>query len=112
MLRRPSSVVQQLALSLACVKFNRYWLNPTDPESLPPGLLDALQDMWTPADYPQERGDPIELRLRSQMRADALQPLSAEAGNHPSIIPVTGYWAEETLKDVTVFLRMNVRLVS
>jgi hypothetical protein len=97
-------------------KFNCYWLDPTDPESFPPGLLTALEDLWIPpAHYIRkvsyERGDSVEARLRSQMQADALQPLPADDDNRRSVVQATEHWAEETLSDVGAFLNMKVCLI-
>ncbi|THH17617.1 hypothetical protein EW146_g3217, partial [Bondarzewia mesenterica] len=57
-------------------KFNILWLNPAEPESFPEGLLDALADASFTTGVSADALDvPIQERLRSQMRADALQPL-------------------------------------
>lgn len=85
------------------------WLNPTNPESFPPGLVDALADSWTPSIPTHDRdADPIEARLRSQMQADALQPLSSAESKPSSSVQSAEDWSKETLGEVTEFLCMNV----
>lgn len=87
------------------------WLNPMSTDSFPPGLLEELHDIWTPVvpiTYSQERGDSVEARLRSQMQADALQPLS-DTKESVSLAQEPKHWRRETLAEVTEFLQMNVR---
>ncbi|KAA1466132.1 RNA-binding domain-containing protein [Dentipellis sp. KUC8613] len=61
----------------AGISYNVLWLNPDKPDSYPAGLLEALAERWTLV--PDARVDPkisVQERLRSQMEADALQPLA------------------------------------
>ena len=79
------------------LQFNRFWLDPENPESFPPGLLEALEELLSssssgapgPGSSDVTRpgqGEGLETgtsaRLKAQMQADALRPLkSGSIGN-------------------------------
>ncbi|KAI9466773.1 hypothetical protein BJY52DRAFT_1423593 [Lactarius psammicola] len=99
---------QQTCASLderAGKEFNVFWLNPTNPESFPAGLMDALSETVTPA----WRGDgSIEERLRMQMQADMLVPLDNDDGDLPKNAgPKSAPWSPETIEEAAQFLCLN-----
>jgi hypothetical protein len=53
------------------------WLNPHDPGSWPPGLVDRVTARGGRDGNEEATGTAQEHRLREQMRADALEPLSS-----------------------------------
>jgi hypothetical protein len=81
-------------LTFPSTQFNRFWLDPENPESFPPGLLEALNELWSsqssvvpdpgPSDIEKLcQGGPDAgkaARLKAQMEADALQPLKSSSG--------------------------------
>jgi len=71
--------------------FNVLWLNPEDPETFPPDLLDAL--IQETASEPDQ--------LRRQMRADALQPVADLDDSEPS--PSVA-WPEEAIDEARQFI--------
>ncbi|KAI9448275.1 hypothetical protein H4582DRAFT_2107627 [Lactarius indigo] len=95
---------QQTCASLderAGKEFNVFWLNPTNPESFPAGLMEALSETVAPA----WRGDgPIEERLRAQIQADMLVPLDDDGDLPKDADPKSGPWAPETIEEATQFL--------
>ena len=84
-------------LTFSSIQFNQLWLEPTIPESFPPGLLEALEELLPslPSGVPDPGSPDISksgkgagtdsgttARLKAQMQADALKPLySMSAGN-------------------------------
>jgi len=85
-------------------EFNVFWLNPTNPESFPPGLMDALSEVVTPA----WRGDgSMEERLRTQMQADMLVPLDDDGNIPRNVDPKSATWAPETIEEAAQFLILN-----
>ncbi|KAJ8523507.1 hypothetical protein ONZ45_g10 [Pleurotus djamor] len=85
------------------ISFNILWLNPSDPETFPSGLIDALE-LHTSLDLRElHRTDhSIEGRLRQQMRADALGP-SEEIENGA----IDQSFPEDTLEEAAQFLRLQ-----
>lgn len=78
-------------LTFPSIQFNRFWLDPTNPESFPTGLLEALEELLSSSSsaVPDpgvsdttksgQRGGPdagTTARLKAQMQADALRPLN------------------------------------
>ncbi|KAF9779482.1 hypothetical protein BJ322DRAFT_1101710 [Thelephora terrestris] len=75
----------------ADIKFNRFWVDPENPESFPPGLLESLEELWSSSSLlvpasgssgttKSGQGGPdagAADRLKAKMQADALQPLNA-----------------------------------
>ncbi|KAH8999353.1 hypothetical protein EDB92DRAFT_2100808 [Lactarius akahatsu] len=85
-------------------EFNVFWLNPTNPESFPAGLMEALSEIVVPA----WRGDgSIEERLRTQMQADMLVPLDDDRDPPKDADLKTAPWAPETIEEAAQFLRLN-----
>lgn len=81
--------------------FNVFWLNSTNPEFFPPGLMDALAETATPA----WRGEiSMEERLRGQMQADMLVPLNDDGKDAD---PKSAPWAPETIEEAAQFLCLN-----
>jgi len=96
---------QQTCASLderAGKEFNVFWLNPTNSESFPPGLMDALSETIGAAWH----GDSsVEERLRRQMQADMLVALDDdEKDTEPKS---TAGWATETIEEAAQFLCLN-----
>jgi len=104
--------------------FNVLWLNPSNPNSFPPGLIDALTLHSNVAILPENQGDNIQTRLRRQMQADALQPISGndeddgEASEGLSaktqsssvgVVQAEDQFSSEILEEATQFLRLQVR---
>ncbi|KAH9007066.1 hypothetical protein EDB86DRAFT_3231551 [Lactarius hatsudake] len=89
-------------------EFNVFWLNPTNPESFPAGLMEALSETVAPAW--RWRGDgsiSIEERLRTQMQADMLVPLDDDGDPPKDADPKTAPWAPETIEEAAQFLYLN-----
>ncbi|KAH9179950.1 hypothetical protein EDB89DRAFT_2217437 [Lactarius sanguifluus] len=87
-------------------EFNAFWLNPTNPESFPAGLMEALSETVAPA----WRGDgsiSIEERLRTQMQADMLVPLDDDRDPPKDADLKTAPWAPETVEEAAQFLCLN-----
>jgi len=89
-------------------EFNVLWLDPTNPEAFPAGLVEAV-----------ERGGDgrggqrsVEEQLRAQMRADALRPLDDEDGE--DLPKKAGSGADDgvplpprSIEEATQFLQLN-----
>ncbi|KAJ7781422.1 hypothetical protein B0H16DRAFT_1671686 [Mycena metata] len=97
--------------------FNVLWLNPRDLDSFPAGLLDAL-NLHSPLEIkplPSKRDRDrdyqsvsIEARLRRQMAADTLQPLSALDDDVNSIaVAAPPEFSSEVLEETSHFLRLR-----
>jgi hypothetical protein len=85
-------------------EFNVFWLDPTNPESFPPGLMDALSEGVTLA----WRGDSsMEERLRTQMQADMLVPLDDDGNFSKNVDSKSAPWAPETIEVAAQFLCLN-----
>lgn len=85
-------------------EFNVFWLNPTNPESFPAGLMEALSETVAPV----WRGEgSIEERLRTQMQADMLVPLDDDRDPPKDADPKTAPWAPETIEEAAQFLYLN-----
>lgn len=86
-----------------------------DPTSFPPGLLDALAlhtNLVIPASSSRV-GDTIETRLRRQIQAEALQPISSDDLIGDDTIPTTDRnvdfeLSSDILEEATQFLRLQV----
>jgi hypothetical protein len=89
-------------------QFNVLWLNPNNSDSFPAGLAEALTIRGYPRMFHEKQGEPIQVRLRRQMQADALEPLNRLEK------PVTSTQIEsfsaEQIEEVVQFLRLQVRL--
>jgi hypothetical protein len=69
--------------------------------------MDALTDYsFTPL---LRGGGDIGRRLKQQMQAEALQPLSSEINDGSSVASLPTYeWSSDTLQEATQFFRLNV----
>ncbi|KAJ2924936.1 hypothetical protein H1R20_g12132, partial [Candolleomyces eurysporus] len=103
-------------------EFNVLWLNPTNENTFPPGLIDALtshSNLLLGLINPRQ-GDPSTIReteaqrLRAQMQADALQPLDDEqdagSSTRTKATPVSAVdqYSSDILEEATQFLRLQV----
>ncbi|KAF9649634.1 hypothetical protein BDM02DRAFT_3094437 [Thelephora ganbajun] len=114
----------------ADVKFNRFWVDPTIPESFPLGLLEALEELLASSSsvFPDPGPDGgMATRLKAQMQTDALRPLDPgpigndEDGDDERPLRMrtgvdsdrkepaetTAVWPEETLLQVSDYLRLS-----
>ncbi|KAF8520103.1 hypothetical protein JB92DRAFT_3082171 [Gautieria morchelliformis] len=88
-------------------EFNVLWLNPQDPETFPPDLLEALtSDLGVGASL--DTSD----RLRQQMRADALQPLlqlddDSDLPTSPALIQTKDRFPPQIVEESRVFIRLS-----
>ncbi|THV03276.1 hypothetical protein K435DRAFT_817274 [Dendrothele bispora CBS 962.96] len=107
-------------------KFNVLWLNPGNPETLPPGLIDALS-LHTTLDFSslnhgyrgdREDKDVVATRLRQQIKSDALQSLDDDDdelqydddndGKQNKDTAIESF-SDEMLEEVTQFLRLQAQ---
>ncbi|KAI0346744.1 hypothetical protein BDW22DRAFT_1322252 [Trametopsis cervina] len=95
-------------------EFNVLWLNPSNPDSFPEGLVDALEDPEVLFALKRQQHDGgIEGRLRARMQADALQPLKSSleedgVDDAKADLNKTPY-SEEDLKEAAQFLRLGAK---
>lgn len=84
-------------------------MNVNKPESFPEGLLEALADSSVNL-VPSSDDSTIHERLRAQMQADALRPLSSERdGDGESQAPLKVAPIDpEIVEEVACFLRLGV----
>lgn len=94
----PFEVASLLTLCFGCYQFNVLSLNPHDVDSIPPELLEKLNDYANEHSRTHVTGDKEteHEKLRRQMRRDALQPLDAVADDEDSPNPAL---REQTLAD-------------
>ncbi|KAF7313659.1 G-patch domain-containing protein [Mycena chlorophos] len=90
--------------------FNAFWLNPREPDTFPPGLIDALSTNTTfvlPSEAADDLNKPgrIEARLRKQMAQDALQPLGDDDDNSAPVLEQQ--FPSEVLDEASHFLRLQ-----
>jgi hypothetical protein len=94
------------------MQFNVLWLNPREINTFPEGLIDALDDRsFAPMLLSQHdnKNTNIESRLRQQMQADALRPISSEIEDDPDKAAVpTHEWSSDTIQEASQYLRLNV----
>ncbi|KAG0705484.1 hypothetical protein DFH29DRAFT_980930 [Suillus ampliporus] len=104
----------------AGITFNVLCLNPNEPESIPQGLIDALSaHTLLVSPLPSASGDASHAaRLRAQMRADALLPVSSGADDEDdddnrALIdeaPTTvEEFPQEVVEEAVYFLRLGPR---
>jgi len=102
------------------------WLDPTNPDTFPAGLVDAVVVVETTGQGDARGGGgkerstttSTEERLRAQMRADALEPLdddenlpilrAAADSNEPPSLSLP----PERIEEAAQFLRLNVSYVA
>jgi hypothetical protein len=97
------------------MQFNVLWLNPNNPDTFPPGLIDALTIHGNTSIESERQGDSMQSRLRKQMQADALQPINddgdlvdvQEVKMKSSVLAENNY-SVELLEEATQFLRLQV----
>ncbi|KAG6837940.1 hypothetical protein H0H93_008334 [Arthromyces matolae] len=88
--------------------FHVLWLDPNNPESFPEGLLDALA-LHGATNIPRfYDNEPIQVRLRKQMQADALQPLDGESLATKSSTVIESF-PPEVIEEATQFLRLQAQ---
>jgi hypothetical protein len=100
-------------LFLVVAKFNVLWLDPTNPDSFPAGFEEAVlvEEKTMNASGSAWRGEgSLEemLRLRAQMRADALEPLDDDRDLPRDADFEGGLWSPEMIDEAAQFLRLNV----
>jgi len=93
-------------------------LNPTDPESIPEGLINALSaytSLVSPVPSASVSGSASHAaRLRAQMRADALLPLSSRLGDDEDNASIDEAPAaaedfpQDVIEEAVYFLRLGV----
>ena len=87
------------------------WLNPTNPESFPEELLEALEGASFTITSHQD-GLEIQERLKSQMRADALQPLMPDLNDEVAKQKAERkeiLFSTESVDEAAAFLHLSVR---
>lgn len=101
------------------------WLNPSNYNTFPPGLIEALAHHSSGVVFNEDAEDSIQTRLRKQMQADALQPvknddlgdeeesLSTIPAKEKSSVPTENQeFLLDTLEEATQFLRLQVRFLN
>ncbi|KIJ19929.1 hypothetical protein PAXINDRAFT_67570 [Paxillus involutus ATCC 200175] len=99
------------------ITFNVLWLNPNDVDAIPKGLTDALSEYTQLISPVSVLGQSNEVtRLRNQMRADALLPVSGDEDDDALIdnskAPTTTQredFLPETVEEAAYFLRLGPR---
>lgn len=102
-------------------QFNVLWLDPTNPDAFPDGLVEAMVEMAAAAaadaDADAEWGGSgsqgsIEERLRAQMQVDALRPLGdgddEDLPKKADASVVRASLPPRTIEDTAQFLRLDV----
>ncbi|GLB33627.1 putative DUF4187 containing protein [Lyophyllum shimeji] len=87
-------------------QFHVLWLNPNNPDSFPAGLLDALAIHGAPRLPHENHDEPIEVRLRKQMQADALRPFEDSETKDVAIVET---FPPEILEEAIQFLRLQAQ---
>ncbi|KAF5388203.1 hypothetical protein D9615_000228 [Tricholomella constricta] len=88
--------------------FHVLWLNPNISDSFPAGLLEALT-LRGAAGLPHEyHGEPIQVRLRRQMQADALRPVDDSEGTTKDSALVEMF-PSEVIEEAIQFLRLQAQ---
>ena len=96
-------------------QFNVLWLDPTNPDAFPDGLVDAMVETAAAAAAAaavvggSQRSK--EEQLRAQMRADALQPLGDDEDLPPKNADASGSRTSlppRTIEDAAQFLQLDV----
>lgn len=117
-------ICRRADFAVTLIQFNILSLNPQEPETIPPEMLEVLSAAFVVDDEPiavvnSGTQESERERLRKQMEMDALQPLetlspdgdsdgddSREVPKKNTLIP----WSlsRETMDEVREFLRLNV----
>ena len=85
-------------------------MNFNNPNTFPPGLIDALSLHDGIIVPPEPHGDSIQSRLRRQMQAESLQSLDAD-DDTPTAKPVMSavdQYSPQCLEEAAQFLRLQV----
>jgi len=97
-------------------QFNVLWLNPQNPDAFPEGLMAAITDrsFGTLSNQIGHADESAQSRLRRQMQADALRPVTSGLGEDDSeeSHQVKEIFTPETIEEAIQFLRLNVRVSS
>lgn len=81
-------------------------MNPNDVDTIPKGLMDALSEYTQ--DISPGRGNEAT-RLRDQMRADALQPVTSDEDDHETDKATQHEeYPVETAEEAAYFFRLRV----
>lgn len=92
------------------------WLNPQDPETFPPDLLETLtSDHGGAKSIAVAQGSSAQEndRLRQQMRADALLPLSQiDDDSDMPLVKSKDRFPPQVVEEALVFIRLNVCALS
>lgn len=103
-------------ITFIIIQFNVYWLDPRDPETFPPGLLETLTShpsLLSTADAAMSQ----EERLRRQMQADALQSSTTDieddgTGEVADSSTSLAEWPESILEEVKKYISIDVSFFS
>ncbi|KAH7887916.1 hypothetical protein F5I97DRAFT_1806012 [Phlebopus sp. FC_14] len=99
----------------AGISFNTLCLDPKSVDTIPQSLMDAISDYTRPVPSPVPGGTDDEAsRLRSQMRADALQPVGSDDDDEALIDTKASQTQQdefppETVEEAAHFLRLGPR---
>lgn len=91
--------------------YHALWLNLSNPNTFPPGLIDALSLHGGIIVPTEPHGDSIQSRLRRQMQAESLQPLDADDDTptaKPAISAVDQF-SPQCLEEAAQFLRLQAQ---
>ncbi|KIK65449.1 hypothetical protein GYMLUDRAFT_70560 [Collybiopsis luxurians FD-317 M1] len=91
------------------IPFNVLWLNPGNPNTFPPGLVELLA-LHTTLDihFDQEhQDDSLRTRLKKQMESDALVPISSDDADVETV--ANNEFSQDTLEEIEQFLRLQAR---
>lgn len=96
----------------AGISFNVFWLNPNDPDTIPPALFDALSGSFSPPPEPGGSGEAT--RLRNQMQADALVSMGNNINDDDDLVNESQpgpqrqeVFTPETVQEAVHFLRLG-----
>lgn len=93
-------------------QFNVLWLDPTNPDAFPDGLVEAIVETAADAEWDGSGSQGSkEGRLRAQMQADALGPLGDDDEDLPREVDTSVTRTSlppRTIEDAAQFLRLDV----
>jgi len=93
--------------------FNVLWLNPQNADAFPEGLMAAITDrsFGTLSNQIGHTDESAQSRLRRQMQADALRPVTSGLGEDDSEEShhVKEIFTPETIEEAVQFLRLNAQ---
>ncbi|KAH7879559.1 uncharacterized protein C8R40DRAFT_1158286 [Lentinula edodes] len=90
------------------IPFNVLWLNPGNPDTFPPGLIESLNlhtslNIQIDQEHPE---DNLPRRLQREMKTNALQPISLEVDKEPGI---GNGFTEGTLQEIQQFFHLRTQ---